>query len=308
MNILVIKNNVTDQATLDAGLASATQLCSTIGLNLVFTQVTTDTLFNSIPFSNTTNANGHYINPLQIFSVAKSFNIPFDANLLIYDWTKVNGTQCTNPADGGMNMQIPIQWYTELIPNPIYTSAQVLSEFILHELCHLFFAGQNTLPDITHNYDPAFSQLPRDAWYLHLLKQFLPTIPTVTITRQTTDIKETLGILRTEDGQFGCNTLELPPRNNQVNVSQIPAGKYLCKWAFKWNSLAYHYQLQNVPNRSGIFIHPGNYFFNSQGCILLGSLPQDINHDGELDLINSQAIVSAFEKKMNKQDFWLIIQ
>lgn len=145
-----------------------------------------------------------------------------------------------------------------------------------------------------------------------LLKPYIDslktTLPQVTITRTHPTAKEILGELRLSDDSFGCNSLELPWLNNQQNVSAIPVGKYVCKWKFMLSQLAYHYELQNVPNRGGVFIHAGNYFFDSKGCILLGSAPLDINGDKELDVRNSKVILSAFEKRMNKQDFILEIK
>jgi hypothetical protein len=132
------------------------------------------------------------------------------------------------------------------------------------------------------------------------------TPPTAILTRNNDNGVETLGTLQV-GALFQSRTLELSWKNNQKNISSIPTGIYNCKWAFKWNSLAYHYQLQNVLNRTGIFIHNGNYFFNSAGCIILGSLPQDINKDGQLDLINSNSILAGFEKLMGKKDFYLKI-
>ena len=247
-------------------------------------------------------------------------NKNIDAILLIYDWTKVNGIQCTNPSDTGMSISIPVQWYTELVPNPLYTSAQVLSEFILHELCHYFFGLQNILPDITHNYDPAFGQLPRDTWYLHLLKQFIPTTPVntpptmpqnaqpdVILTRTSDDGKETLGQLLTADKQFGCFTLERPWLNNQLNISCVPKGSYNCIWAYQGDLKEYHYELQNTAPRSGIFIHEGTFNSDTEGCILLGGLLVDYNNDGEKDLGNSRIILTAFEKKMGQKPFTLQI-
>lgn len=130
----------------------------------------------------------------------------------------------------------------------------------------------------------------------------------VSLTRKKSDTKQTIGELRTGDGQFGCNTLELPDLGNQHNISCIPKGTYHCVWAYMNDLKEWHYQLQNVPNRSGIFIHEGNYFSNTNGCILLGGLLADINHDGEIDVGNSKLILSAFEKKMKQFPFNLLIQ
>ena len=311
MKILLLKNNVLDNTTLTHGILLAQQWCQTIGLTLDFSYEDTSVQFKSVPLNTDVVQGGYTVDSAQIFQEGIKLG-QADVYLLVYDWTKIT-PQPTNPSDSGRAMSIPCQWYN------VYP--EVFAQFFLHELCHYYFALTGKT-DITHllvsgtlqaQYPQLYAQFnekqPQD-YYLYLLKQFVPqtpTLPVVTITRTQTDTKQTLGILRTDDGQFGCNTLELASRNNQVNISDIPVGTYTCEWHFKWNSLAYHYEVMGVPNRSGIFIHPGNFFFNSRGCILLGSLPKDINKDGELDLVNSRAIVSAFEAKMGKRSFTLVI-
>lgn len=99
----------------------------------------------------------------------------------------------------------------------------------------------------------------------------------------------TVGILVHED--FRCFTLELPYKNNEPNISSIPAGRYKCD---KHNSpkfgecLKVHYVL----NRSNILIHPGNYTSQIQGCILVGDSLKDINKDGIPDVTNSVATMN----------------
>ena len=131
--------------------------------------------------------------------------------------------------------------------------------------------------------------------------------PKITITRKTSTDKETIGELRSDDGKFGCDTLELAWKNNQRNISCIPTGEYIVKRVFSFK-FGWVYEVQNVPNRSAIYLHQGNYFFNTLGCILLGSLPKDINGDGQTDIQNSNLIRKAFENYMGKRSFILIIK
>ncbi len=64
-------------------------------------------------------------------------------------------------------------------------------------------------------------------------------------------------------------TLELPWLDNRRQVSCIPEGTYPLtpidspKYGSTW-------LLENVPNRSEILIHVGNYPKDSRGCILAG--------------------------------------
>lgn len=142
-----------------------------------------------------------------------------------------------------------------------------------------------------------------------LLKSFLASHnaqPEVIITRTTSDTKETIGQLITADKKFGCFTLELPDLNNHVNTSHIPAGTYNCVWSYMSDLKEYHYELQGVEGRSGIFIHELNTVSQTQGCIGLGGL---LIPDGiENDLGNSRIILTAFETKMAQKPFVLQIK
>lgn len=81
-------------------------------------------------------------------------------------------------------------------------------------------------------------------------------------------------------------TLELPWKQNKQNVSCIPPDTYVVKKRytekFKW-----HFHIQDVPNRTWILIHPGNYTRQIQGCILPGLKHKDIDGDGIVDVVNS---------------------
>lgn len=76
---------------------------------------------------------------------------------------------------------------------------------------------------------------------------------------------------------FSSFSLELPWRDNRPNVSCIPPGTYPISWRESRRWKAYH--IQNVPDRSWILSHPGNYagdvekgyLTHVQGCVLQGS-------------------------------------
>lgn len=110
---------------------------------------------------------------------------------------------------------------------------------------------------------------------------------------------------------FACQTLELKWLDNAKNISCVPAGKYQCKMTFSPKRLKNVYQLQNVPGRSSIQFHSGNYAAGKikdiEGCILLGTGFQDINKDGIPDIIVSRETVKAFEQFMGGKEFTLII-
>ena len=97
-------------------------------------------------------------------------------------------------------------------------------------------------------------------------------------------------------------TLELPSKGNLPNISCIPEGKYICNKIVS-PSLGECINVGNVPGRTYIRIHKGNYTSQIQGCILVGDSLKDINGDGIVDVANSkvafdllmEAVPSRFE-------------
>lgn len=76
---------------------------------------------------------------------------------------------------------------------------------------------------------------------------------------------------------FWCHTLELPWRDNRRKESCIPAGNYNVVLR-KSPKFGWTYWVQNVPGRSWILFHSGNFAgdvkaglqSHVEGCILLG--------------------------------------
>ena len=96
----------------------------------------------------------------------------------------------------------------------------------------------------------------------------------------------TLGRLSLPSG-FQCFTLELPWLENESNVSCIPKGTYK---AFKRVSSRNGnvFELRNVPQRTSIQCHSGNYTRQIQGCILVGSSITFLDSDTIPDVTNSK--------------------
>jgi hypothetical protein len=96
----------------------------------------------------------------------------------------------------------------------------------------------------------------------------------------------TLGRLSLPGG-FQCFTLELPWLENESNVSCIPKGTYR---AFKRVSSRNGnvFELRNVPQRTSIQCHSGNYTRQIQGCILVGSSITFLDSDTIPDVANSK--------------------
>jgi len=80
----------------------------------------------------------------------------------------------------------------------------------------------------------------------------------------------TYGVL-IDDVPFAV-TLELPWRNNQQDISCIPAGNYYCR---KFRQV---FQVINVPGRKDILIHKGNLDIETKGCILVGEQYEKLFH------------------------------
>lgn len=114
----------------------------------------------------------------------------------------------------------------------------------------------------------------------------------IVINRQSDSKVQTTGKLSLFNNErivFRCFTLELGWHNNAKNKSCIPAGIYDCKKVNKSKSFRYtHFDILNVPGRSGIKIHAGNFYHEIRGCILVGDKLSDINADGLQDIINSK--------------------
>lgn len=283
------------------GIAEVKKHQSKININFEFIDLgETNTIF-PVKYLN---KNQRLLDSSAIFQDGKSKGYVFgNTNILmhVYDWTKYN-PQPTNPATDGLVMQMPEQFWN------VYPD--IFCEFFYHELCHFYFM-KTFIADITHNYNPDFARLPRIDWYLHLLKDLhklvedTPILPVVTLKRAYSDDKQQLGDLYT-DG-FKCKTLELSWKNNATNISCIPKGKYKATYTWSWKFMKYTYEILNVPNRTGIRIHSGNYFFQIQGCILAGDSYGDLNQDRHADILNSTKTVQAFEQFMGKKDFILEI-
>jgi len=101
--------------------------------------------------------------------------------------------------------------------------------------------------------------------------------------------------------EFRCVTLELAWNDNQRNVSCIPEGFYdvVPRQSPKYGN---HLHVTDVPNRSLILIHWGNYAGSKnprtgrsdiRGCILVGKDHIDIDGDGLKDVTSSRNTMKA---------------
>lgn len=127
----------------------------------------------------------------------------------------------------------------------------------------------------------------------------------IEIIRQEFLDKQTTGLFKLIDDD-NClvkewHSLELGWKDNQVEVSCIPEGSYKAK---KHDSPKFGESLwlQNVPNRSEILAHKGNYYTDILGCILIGKNLVDINSDGYKDVTSSGDSIKELMSLLNDID------
>jgi hypothetical protein len=78
------------------------------------------------------------------------------------------------------------------------------------------------------------------------------------------------------NGRVICYTLERPEAGNASNISAIPAGVYPALLRYD-HADRWRIELRDVPGRTNVQIHIGNFPADTQGCILVG-LEVDADH------------------------------
>ena len=94
---------------------------------------------------------------------------------------------------------------------------------------------------------------------------------------------------------YSCDTLELPWLDNQKRISCIPEGEYdvIKHVSPKFGEC---FWILDVPERSEILVHKGNYNRDTLGCVLVGKSLIDIDGDGNRDTTNSSATMKELLK------------
>ena len=121
--------------------------------------------------------------------------------------------------------------------------------------------------------------------------------------------KQTIGKLYLLNNSGGIiekwHSLELPWLDNQRRISCIPLGTYKAR---KHTSPRFGKSLwlQDVPNRSEILIHRGNFYTDILGCILIGKNLADINNDGVIDLTQSVKAINELMSYLTDLDAIMI--
>ncbi len=111
-----------------------------------------------------------------------------------------------------------------------------------------------------------------------------------------------------DDKKLVCWTLELPYLDNKNNISCIPCNEYKIA---PYTSEKYKdvYQVMNVPNRTSILIHTGNYLKDTQGCILIGSNVKGNRITKEIELLESKKAMEKLKtiiKENNIEDLVIL--
>ena len=121
----------------------------------------------------------------------------------------------------------------------------------------------------------------------------------------------TLGRLELPDRSVFC-TLEPQWRNNASGESCIPAGEYPLEMrqspmVYRTSGMAFSrgWEVQDVPNRDLIMIHPGNWQNDSNGCILVGRAFAVI--DGKPGITASRAAFKDLMTRLAKREDWRLL-
>ncbi len=133
----------------------------------------------------------------------------------------------------------------------------------------------------------------------------------VTLLRTSSGESGTFGVLLVPE-MAALRTIELPEKGNRRNVSCIPTGTYQVSWEYS-KKFGHSYKIKNVPGRSHILFHAGNFAGNTgkgyvshfKGCIGIGKFSGRLN--GQLAIIDSKQAIEEFNERMNENDFMLRI-
>jgi hypothetical protein len=135
---------------------------------------------------------------------------------------------------------------------------------------------------------------------------------TLTLIRQPSIEQGTLGEFF-EGEEHICYTCERPWKDNEHGVSCIPIGSYIAKRVslqehphirriIQSATITTAFLLQDVPNRDGIFIHPGNVMTDSEGCILVGLYIGKNIKNGLPGVTSSQNTFNSFMARYDGED------
>ena len=121
----------------------------------------------------------------------------------------------------------------------------------------------------------------------------------ITIKRVATSDRGTFGVVLDKGKPF-CVTCELPWKDNEPNVSSIPAGIYE---AVRVQSPRFGdtFEVAGVEGRTHILFHRGNSIKDSKGCILLAEGWGQNNH-----VERSKVAFDEFMDRTKNTDYFIL--
>ncbi|MEA3313535.1 MAG: DUF5675 family protein [Caldisericota bacterium] len=123
-------------------------------------------------------------------------------------------------------------------------------------------------------------------------------IPTVRLIRLEESSQGTFGVLLICSQVF-CVTLERPDLLNERNVSSIPAQQYQCI-KIRSPQFGETFEIVDVPGRSHVLFHSGNFVASTAGCVLLAQYFGKLQ--GNRAILNSGATFKKFMEIMKDVD------
>ena len=128
---------------------------------------------------------------------------------------------------------------------------------------------------------------------------------TATLTRYETSPNGTFGKVRTDNG-FECYSAERDWHEGKKDISCIGAGEFKCQ-VVESPHFGKVYAVLEVPGRSDILLHPGNWpMRQSHGCILLGRAVGLVL--GTEGLMSSRDALDGFMAHLDNEPFTLTIK
>lgn len=97
------------------------------------------------------------------------------------------------------------------------------------------------------------------------------------------------------------DSVEFVGRTIENLSKSFPAGVYPLKLEYSPRFKRDLWELKDVKGRAEIKIHQVNYWNDLDGCLGLGKVHQDINHDGIMDVAQSKVCLEDFTVTMQDQ-------
>jgi len=298
MKILILANRISWTTELKKKLDNVSRFFNGIDFTVEKTN------FKNYPLSQYLDSNSKPFSSIDETWYDQNISLPakargFDMVCLLIpkaDWTLGYVQGYGTPNDNGIEeMVILANKKGKYDFNGVKLDGDQLTHILTHEIMHRLYSYYKK-EDNTHKY----YLLGKPELCLEDFKTPPPVYKIAILARKTTDPKQTLGdMVALKNGDlFICKTLE-----RGIDI-RIPAGTYNVDWTFSPKFQKYTYELREMKSYR---IHIGNYYTNTEGCILLGKTVADINKDGNLDVTNSTDTILAFENFFERKTFTLIV-